>query len=713
MGFWILLLLARLVDLQVVRHEEWVKRAKRQQERTIELPPRRGAILDRDGRPLAVTATVESIFAIPSEIDDAAGTAAVLAPLLGLPLKEVKRKLSDPDKEFVWLARRVPEPISRRVASRRLPGVRLIAESTRRYPQGALAGAILGYVGSDNQGLAGLEYRYESEVRGRPARVTFLRDAAQRAYADASGRPGRTRASRAEAADGVEGASLSLTMDASIQHVAERALVKAAEASHARGGSAVVMDPETGAILALASYPNFDPNRFNEFDADARRCRPMADSYEPGSTFKVITASAALEAGTIGADDMIDCGGGVLTIGKTTIHEHGGNRWGILSLGDVLAHSSNIGIAHVALGLGRGPFYGTVRAFGFGQRTGIDLDGETGGILASPSSWSALTLPTMSFGQEVGVTVLQMARAYSAIANGGRLPTPQLVAEIHRDGRTQKIAPRPAPRVISEETARSLRRLMARVVEMGTGKLAAIEGYTAAGKTGTAQKAIPGGGYSRDRYVASFIGFAPAESPRVVIAVVLDEPKGKIFGGDVAAPVFAVIGAQTLRILHAPLTRPPDRLTPTILTADLRTGSQSATGTMLSEDLVPASNRTNVWGSVRDVDHSLAARRLVPDVSAESAREAVRTLARRGIVCRLEGHGFVVHQDPPAGSPLEGVMACTLRLSLEPPPLAQETSAVLEPPSAPVVERGSDLASAASVSAVSPVAMVLGQETAR
>ena len=230
----------------------------------------------------------------------------------------------------------------------------------------------------------------------------------------------------------MEGASLSLTIDASIQHVAERELVKAAEASHARGGSAVVMDPDTGAILALASYPTFDPNRFGEFDADTRRCRPMADSYEPGSTFKVITASAALEAGTIGADDLIDCGGGVLTIGKTTIHEHGGNHWGILSLGDVLAHSSNIGIAHVALGLGRGPFYGTVRAFGFGQRTGIDLDGETGGILANPASWSALTLPTMSFGQEVGVTVLQMARAYAAVANGGKLPTPHLVAEVSR-----------------------------------------------------------------------------------------------------------------------------------------------------------------------------------------------------------------------------------------------------------------------------------------
>lgn len=677
-GLWILILLVRLVDLQVMRKDEWVKRARRQQERTVELPPRRGAILDRDGRPLAVTATVESVFAIPSEIADPNATAASLARILRLPVKEIQKKLDNTEKDFVWIARRVPEEIARSVASRRMPGVRLLPESMRRYPQGELAGAILGYVGSDNQGLAGLEYRYESEVRGRPARVTLLRDAAQRTYAAANGRPG---GSRTTVAEGEEGASLTLTLDASIQHIVERELVKGAELAHARGGSAVVMDPETGAILALASYPNFDPNRFSEYDNEARRCRPTADSYEPGSTFKVITASAALEAGTIGADDLIDCGGGVLNIGSTTIHEHGGNHWGLLTLGDVLARSSNIGIAHVALGLGRGPFYGSVRAFGFGQRTGIDLHGESSGMLANPSSWSALTLPTMSFGQEVGVTVLQMTRAYAAVANGGRLPTPQLVSEIRHDGHLQRVTVKPAPRIISEATARSLRRLMARVVEVGTGKLAAIPGFTVAGKTGTAQKAVPGGGYSRDRTIASFIGFTPAEAPRVVIAIVIDEPKGKIHGGDVAAPVFAAIGAETLRILHEPLTRPPDRLYPTLLVADLATNSEAATA-IWNHDLVPASNRTGGWKN-EEANPRESEASGVPDVSNKSAREAVRILAQRGLVCRLSGHGFVVAQDPPAGSPDENGAACTLRLALEPPARLAALSPAAPPGGAP------------------------------
>lgn len=675
-ALWIVVLLLRLLDLQVLRHDEFVKRARKQQEMTLELPPRRGPITDREGRPLAVTPAVDSFFAIPSEIADADATAAALAPLLGQNGAEIRKKLQDPERDWVWIARRLPEETAKRILAKKLPGIRPLKEFTRRYPQGALLASVLGWVGSDNQGLAGLEFKFDADVRGRPARITLLRDAARRSYAEAGG--SRMRATLAE---GVEGASLQLTIDSAIQHAVERELKKAAEVYRTRGASAVVMDPGTGEILALASYPTFDPNRPNEADGETRRCRPVADVYEPGSTFKVVAASSALDAGTIAPDDLVDCGGGVLSVGNVTIHEHGHNRWSVLSLADVLAHSSNIGIAHVALALGRGPFYKSVKAFGFGQKTGVDLDGETAGLLRDTNSWSALTLPTMSFGQEIGVTVLQMARAYSAIASGGLLPTPYLVAEVRRPDGT--VAPQKAktfPRVLSPKTARSLSRLLSRVVDVGTGKLAAIPGYTVAGKTGTAQKAIPGGGYSRDRFVASFIGFTPLEKPRVVIAVVLDEPKGKIYGGDVAAPVFSAIGAETLAVLHEPAREMPDTLVPAVLTADLGRG---ASGPLLTGDLVPAANRAS-RSDESEVVELLGDQVTVPNVTGRSAAEAVRLLTLRSLLVKLSGHGFVAAQEPAGGAFVAPGSACELKLSMEPSAASGKSAVLLSPSSGEV-----------------------------
>jgi cell division protein FtsI (penicillin-binding protein 3) len=648
-------LLVRLVDLQVVRKDDFVRRARRQQERTIELAPRRGEIRDAEGTPLAVTALADSIYAIPSDITDPRPTAAALAPILRQSAGEILKKISNPERDFAWLARRVPDGVAARIAEKRLPGIRSLKEATRRYPEGRLAASVLGYVGTDNQGLAGLEYRFDDEVRGRPAHVTLLRDAAQRLYSTGG---------RLVAFDeaGVEGASLTLSLNASLQHMVEHDLSLAAEESRARGASAVVLDPKTGAVLALASWPRFDPNHFADTDAEARRCRPLSDAYEPGSTFKIVAAAAALDTGTVGVDDAIDCGGGTLTIGSNTIHEHGGKAWSALTLGDVLALSSNIGIAHVALGLGRGPFSKAVHVFGFGQKTGIELEGETAGLLADTSGWSALTLPTMSFGQEIGVTVLQMSRAYAAIANGGLLPPLYLVSAIRRPNEEIRRLEHPAPRrVMSEETARILRRLLAHVVEDGTGKPAAIPGYTAAGKTGTAQKAVPGSGYARDRYVASFIGFAPAEAPRAVIAVVIDEPHGKIYGADVAAPVFSTIGSEVLRLLQEP-ARIPDRSTPPVLSADLAAGAVAATRNVLTSDLVPAAHHIGGAGSPGSEDAGL-----VPDVTGRGARDAVRVLSQRGLTVKLVGSGFVVSQSPAPGSPLVPGRTCTLILSIDPP----------------------------------------------
>ena len=644
-----------------MRHDEFVRRAKKQQERTVELAPRRGAIVDRQGRALAVTTTVESVFAIPSDIDEPGAVAKALAPIVGQPVAELKRKLSDRERDFVWVARRVDAETALAVKRSSLPGVRLLKESARRYPEGSLAAAVVGYVGTDSQGLSGLEYRWDAEVRGRPARVTVLRDAAQRSYAIRQGSPGGPRGASEE----VEGASLRLTIHAGIQHVAERELARILEELNARAASAVVLDPRTGEILAMASAPTFDPNRWAESGVEDRRCRPISDAYEPGSTFKVITAAAAIEAGTIGPDDIIDCGGGTLTIGRTTIHEHGRAAWGALPLVDVLAHSSNVGAAHIGLGLGKASFHRAVRAFGFGQKTGVDLEGENGGLLRDPASWSALSLPTMSFGQEIGVNALQLARAFAVIANGGILPSPHLVAEISRPGaRPERRDFQPGPRVISERTAAAMRQLLVKVVVAGTGKKAAVPGFVVAGKTGTAQKAVPGAGYSSSRYVSSFYGFLPADRPRAVIGVLVDEPHGKTYGGDVAAPAFAAIAAEVMRVVGEPGAPAEDRVTPSILTADLSRGAGPASGE-LPAGLVPAANRPPA--EPESFDRLASGERLVPDVSGRPAREAVQELAQRGFTVKLAGHGFVVTQEPAPGTPLPRGSAVRLTLSFAPP----------------------------------------------
>lgn len=639
-----------------------MKRAKRQHERTVELAPRRGAIVDREGRPLAVTTNVESVFAIPSDIENPRAVARELAPLVKMPAAELARRLSERERDFVWVARRVSDSTARAVRETALPGVRLLKESARRYPEGSLAASVVGYVGTDSQGLGGLESRWDEEVRGQPARVTVLRDAVQRSYAIQPGAPG---GAGRRTTDEVEGASLRLTLHAGLQHAAERALESIRAETGARTASAVVLDSRTGEILAMASVPGFDPNSWADTTAEQRRCRPVADAFEPGSTFKVITAAAAIEAGTLGPDDVVNCGGGSLTIGRKTIREHGRAAWAALPLIDVLAHSSNVGAAYIGLGLGRANFHRAVRAFGFGSRSGVDLEGENAGLLRDPSAWSALSLPSISFGQEIGVNALQLARAFAAVANGGVLPTPYLVAEVARPGSDPlRRSPPPGPRVLSEETSREMRRLLVRVVEAGTGRKAAVPGFTVAGKTGTAQKAIPGAGYSPDRYVASFYGFLPAERPRVVIGVLVDEPRGRTYGGDVAAPVFSVIAAEAMRVLGEPGLPAEDRVTPSILTADLSRGAGPVSGA-LPPGLVPAALRHAF--EPEDLGRLASGERLVPDVAGRSAREAVQELSRRGFRVQLAGHGFVVAQEPSPGTPLQRGSAVQVTLSFEPP----------------------------------------------
>ncbi len=648
---WILILIIRLVDLQVVRRDKFVERARRQQERTIELPPRRGAILDRNKKALAVTTQIDSVVAIPSEIKRPQETAEILASILSLPKKELLRKLDNPDRDFAWVARRIPEPLAQAVASRHLEGVKILKESTRSYPQATLAANVVGYVGLDNQGLAGLEYRFDRLVRGRPAKVTVLRDAAQRLYAA----PGRPLLHERQEGTDVEGASLTLTIDSGIQHVAEREVQLALETFSARGVSVVIMDPSNGDILALASAPSFDPNEYSEFDAEHRKCRPVADVYEPGSTFKVFTVGSALDAGILNENSIVDCGGGALTIGSKTIHEHGRSRYVSLPVEDVLAFSSNIGSAKIGMSLGKQAFYKSLRSLGFGQRTGIELDGETAGLFKDAKNWSALTLPTVSFGQEIGVTILQMVRGYAAIANGGWLQQPHLIEEIRRaDGTVEHLRREPPRRVFSDKTTASLRRMLQAVVVKGTGKRAAVPGYTVGGKTGTAQKAVPGGGYSRDRYVASFIGMVPALNPRLVIAVVVDEPRGgRIYGGDVAAPIFSTIAGDVLRLIHETPVETPGRATPPFLLADLSTP-------------VPVESGEYVPAAKQGAEISEFILTGIPSVAGMSARNAVAVLNQKGLRVKLNGRGFVVSQTPSAGTSVDYGSLCELQLSMEP-----------------------------------------------
>ncbi len=663
-GLWIVALVFRLVNLQVVRHGDFAHRAKSQTEMTIDVLPRRGEILDRKGRKLAANTLAESLFAVPSEIVDAQATAKVLARELGKDAGELLRRLKQEDRDFVWIERRADSRAAQRIRALKLPGVRVREESARHYPQGALAASILGFVDIDNRGLAGLEIQYDDEIRGQAARMTRFRDAARRAYsADVS------LTDRISLDGAVEGASLTLTLDAAIQHVVERELEEAVKGAHASGGSVVVMEPTSGAILAMATSPTFDPNRFGEVPKERHRCRPVTDVFEPGSTFKVVAAASALEAGLVTLDELIDCGNGVLAIGGDTIHEHGGHRWARLSLGEILAHSSNIGIAHVALKLGQDPFFQAVKRFGFGRRTGIDLPGETRGLLADSQQWTARSLPTISFGQEIGVTLVQIARAYSAIANGGVLPTPHLVSEIHRAGDTpevHRVRVEPGVQIISKGTAETVRRLLVSVTEAGTGKLGAIAGYTVAGKTGTAQKSSRGG---YNGHIASFVGMVPAEAPRLVIAVALDEPRSaKFHGGDIAAPAFAAIGAEALRLVGEPANPLPSRVTPPILTIDLADGGH---GGSPDPRLVPvarhlASLDPSLPSRLDTVDPELGVRG-VPDVLGLPARDAVRELIAAGYAPHLSGNGFVVAQEPRAGAAAAPESTVRLKLAYEAP----------------------------------------------
>jgi cell division protein FtsI (penicillin-binding protein 3) len=670
---WAAVVLGRLAELQLAHGGKYRARAQRQQERRIEISPQRGSIFDREGRPLAVSAEASSIYAIPDEVRHPAEVARSLAPHLGMAPEAIFARLTQ-KKGFVWLARKVDRAAAAGVRAEKIAGIHFVAETKRFYPKGSLAANVLGYVGTDDRGLGGLEHFYDGAIRGKAGEIIALTDARRSTYGEA----GRQNGKLAE-----EGDSLFISLDSGIQFAAERELAGVVAETQARSGVLLLLDPSDGEILAMATAPSFDPNEYGRYSADMRRNRAIADAYEPGSTFKIVTGALALENSLVTLDETIDTGDGQIRVGNTVISEHDGKRYGALTLAGVIEHSSNVGIIRVGLRLGPQRLWQGASALGVGRATGIDLPGENAGIFRRPERWSALSNATISMGQEVSVTPLQLVRVAAAIANGGRLVRPRLVRRIvHPDGRVDVVVPAPPDRVLSEATARTLRNLLVGAVERGTGRKATIPGFVVAGKTGTAQKAGVGG-YLPGKYVSSFVGFAPGENPKIVGLVLIEEPKGRYYGGDIAAPVFSRVVSQALGILRV---APEDQRLPETLLA-----SSSTDRIRYPAGVVPVSVRSTVEApppifSGASSEPPNVASGGAPSAIGLSARQALALFARRGLLAHIEGSGFVVAQQPLPGAQVRAGTTCILRLAEPAAPaseLERRAEKINSPPPAP------------------------------
>jgi cell division protein FtsI (penicillin-binding protein 3) len=532
---------AKLFFLQIQQRDRLAERATKQYQRRLPIVSRRGTIYDRAGRELAVSLKVPSVFAQPAAVEDPAATAKALAPILEQPARDILARLTA-DKPFVWIQRQMDPAKAEAITDLNLKGIGLYPESRRYYPRQELAAHVLGMMGVDDRGLEGLEHQYDDLLGGQPQFVAAQQDALGRVIFRQE-EPER----RAPVFD------LTLTIDEVIQYIAERELQRAVERSRAKAGTAIVMDPWTGEILALANQPTYDPNTYQKSGAAARRDRAVTDAFEPGSVFKVILAAGGLEEGVIRPGDRFFGENGAIEVSGVTIRDHEKHGW--LTVREILTQSSNVGAIKIGQKLGKSLYYHYISSFGFGSLTGLDLPGETPGLMRRPKSWSALSLSVLSMGQEISVTPVQIATAFSAVANGGNLVRPHVVhALTAQDGSlSREVDPAVIRRVISAETAQTLLEMLRGVVEDGTGKEAALEEYTVAGKTGTAQKMDPATGrYSHQKIVASFVGAVPAESPRLVILVLIDEPEALRWGGSIAAPTFREIARDALQYLQVP-----------------------------------------------------------------------------------------------------------------------------------------------------------------
>ena len=545
----------QLINLMVIKHGALSQEAEQQYFRTVSLKPQRGLIWDRAGREMAVNVETSSLYAVPSRIRDIKKFSSCIAPFINVSAEKLGSRISAlKEKDFMWLARKMDEETSRKIAALKnkqknnkenLQEMDVVTETKRYYPKGQLAAHVIGYTDIDNKGLEGIESRYDRYVQGEGKKIMLGRDAR-----------GVNLANNAE--ESVPGNTLLLTIDEGLQYIVEREIENAMTKWNAEGAVAIMMNPMTGEILAMANRPTYDLNSPAEADASERRNRAITDFYEPGSTFKTILASAAIEEKTVTPDKKFDCSKGYIYAGggKPIRDVH---RNGVLTFKECVQKSSNVCLVQVGMLTGEEKYYKYIKKFGFGEKTGIDLYGEVSGLLRAPGAWSGRSLASMSIGQEIGVTPLQILRAYSAIANGGKLMRPYVVSEIISPSGSivEKISPKVERQVVSEETARIMRDILKTVVEEGgTAQRASIKGNLVAGKTGTAQMIDPRTGrYSSTDYVSSFIGFVPADNPKIGLIVVVYKPRGARYGGTVAAPVFKNIIEHSLAYLDIPMER--------------------------------------------------------------------------------------------------------------------------------------------------------------
>ena len=653
-ALWSVAIEARLIYLQVLQHDALLAAAEDQQLETIPLEPKRGDILDRNGRLLAYNVDTESVWVVPGKVKNPRQLVDQLCGALSPTCTRQERetyiaRLTRRDgkgnlKKFVRLARWLSPPEARLVTELDLP-VTLRRETRRYYPNRQLAAHAVGYVGDENTGRAGIEEQYNWLIGGQEGKALL--------QIDGNGNP----FSRLEEPP-TPGASLVLTIDEHIQHIVERELEAGVEWSGAAAGSAIVMDPFTGEILAIANVPTFNPNAFKASKEEARKNRATQDVYEPGSTFKIVTAGAALEEKIARPTDLINTSPGVIRFGARVIDEAKGHNYGTLTFEDVIVKSSNVGAIKIGLGLGAERLGSYVTRFGFGARTARaefrDFPGESPGIVWKASDLTNSAVASVSMGYQVSVTPLQMAAAFSVVANGGELVEPHLVRAVIRDG-TQKMVPRTvARRVLSPEVAAQLTTIMEAVVDRGTAKTAQVAGYTIAGKTGTAAKALPGrGGYSTTDYNVSFVGFLPSRQPQFTILVVIDSPrKVSAYGGTVAGPVFQTIAESILR--HRGV--PPSLNPPAPLLIARRDQHQP--------QRVAGPSEPAVVTLTANASDSPA---VFPDLVGMNARDAARVLVSLGVTPQLRGNGTVVNQRPAAGTELDAIDSATLWLERRPP----------------------------------------------
>jgi cell division protein FtsI/penicillin-binding protein 2 len=530
----------RLVYLQIFRYGSFELRAQHQQQRTTEVSARRGIIYDRAGHELAMSIAVDSVFAVPTEIPDLAGTVSLISRITQSDPRELLAKCQAA-RTFCWLARKADADTAARIRSLNLRGIYFQKESKRFYPKRELAAQVIGYVGTDDEGLSGIEREFDDKLHGKPGEMLVSVDARRKWFGSVEKQP-------------EPGQNVVLTIDQQIQYIAERELQTAMQQTHAASGTVIVENPHTGEILALANQPTFNPNLTREITPEKLKNHAVSDVYEPGSTFKVVTISAALEEKLTTPQEVFDCQMGSIVINGMRIHDS--RPHGLLSVADVLAESSDVGSIKIGMRLGDDRFYKYIRGFGFGQQTGIELPGETRGLTKPTDRWSRVSFAAISMGQEIGITPLQLVGLISTMANDGVWVAPRIVAATNAPQSTpQTIAFHPVEqrRVISPLTAAQMRQMMQGVVLHGTGTKALLEGYSAAGKTGTAQKVDPAThAYSHSKYVASFAGFAPINNPVITVAVILDSAVGLHQGGQVSAPVFQRVAQQVLEYLHTP-----------------------------------------------------------------------------------------------------------------------------------------------------------------